>query len=313
MIDWHRLRVLDGGLATELEARGHDLDHPLWSARLIAADPDAIGAVHREYLEAGADAIIAASYQASLPGLAACGTSSDESRRLLNRSVEIAREARDRFVVERLGDEREPARPRPLVAASVGPYGAYLADGSEFRGRYGVSAAVLHDFHHERLEVLWQAGPDLLAIETLPDADELGVLLDLLDATPEPRAWISFACRDGEHLNDGTPIRAAAARCSRVANVEAVGVNCTAPRHIASLIAELRAGAPTLPILVYPNSGEHFDGASRRWTGTSDPLDFGRAALDWWRCGATVVGGCCRTGPRHIAAIRDASAHCEPS
>ena len=295
------VRVLDGGLATELEARGHDLDHPLWSAHLLADDPEAIRAVHRDYLDAGADCVIAASYQASFEGLAANGFSPAESRELLTSSVRLACEARDAFIATSPSD-----RSRPRVAASVGPYGAYLADGSEYRGRYGVSASTLHAFHAERLRVLWAAGPDLLAIETLPDIDELRVLLALLSEMPGPLAWISFSCRDGEHLSDGTPIAEAAALCAGSDAVAAVGVNCTAPRHVGSLIDQLRAGAPALPVIVYPNSGERYDIETRSWTGTSEPVDFGHAAVSWRRRGATIIGGCCRTGPRHITAIRRA-------
>ena len=295
--------VLDGGLATELEARGHDLDHPLWSARTLIENPRPILDVHLEYLRAGADCIIGAAYQASPRGLREAGYSAADTRRILRRSVEIADEARERFLAEPGAD----GRPRPLVAAGFGPFGAYLADGSEFRGRYGVSHDELRDFHAERLDLLWQAGPDLLAVETLPDAGELQVLLELLEELGAP-TWISFSCADGRHLNDGTPVHDAAAACAALDNVVAVGVNCTAPRFLGELIPEIRRAAPSKAVLVYPNSGETYDGRTRSWTGPSDPADFATDAVRWHSLGARMIGGCCRTRPDHIRAVRRALA-----
>ena len=294
-----RAMVLDGGLATELEAAGFDLQHLLWSAHLLDTQPDAIRRVHRDYLEAGADCIIAASYQASLQGLAACDYGPAKSRDLIALAVELARQERDAFVGE------SSAGP-PWVAASVGPYGAYLADGSEFTGDYGLSVDALVEFHQERLELLWQAGPDLLAIETLPSLDELKALLRILEERPGVRAWISFSCPDGRHIHDGTPIRQCAALCAETQGVVAVGVNCTAPEFVSSLIGELSAGAPDLPIIVYPNSGETYDGTQRAWTGESNPTDYGRQAVRWRDLGASMIGGCCRTNPQHVREIRRA-------
>lgn len=298
-----RTLVLDGGLATELEAAGFDLQHLLWSAHLLDTQPDAIRRVHRDYLEAGADCIIAASYQATLQGLAACGYGPSRSRELIALAVHLARQERDAFLDR---SSAGPPAPPPWVAASVGPYGAYLADGSEFTGNYGLSIDDLVVFHRERLELLWQAGPDLLAIETLPSLDELKALLRILGDLPDVRAWVSFSCPDGGHIHDGTPIRHCAALCAETQGVVAVGVNCTAPEFVCSLIGELSAGAPELPIIVYPNSGETYDGIQRAWTGESNPTDYGSQALRWRDLGASMIGGCCRTGPRHIREIRRA-------
>lgn len=302
------IRVLDGGLATELESKGFDLDHPLWSAHILDRHPEAVRDVHLDYLRAGAECLIGAGYQASLPGLAACGYTPSQSRRLLRFTVEPAQEARELF----LSELETPPERIPVVAAGVGPYGAYLADGSEFRGRYGRSHHELVEFHQERLEILWQAKPDILAIETVPCHLELQAILDVLSRRSDVSAWISFSCRDGRHLNDGTPIREIGAACVDAPGVHALGINCTAPKHVSSLIAELRRGAPDLPILVYPNSGEIFDGETRSWTGTGDPEGFGRAAARWFREGASAVGGCCRTGPRHIREIRQALESLDP-
>ncbi len=292
--------ILDGGLATELEARGHDLSDALWSARLLLDDPGAIRWLHRDYLEAGADCVITASYQATLQGFADRGLPAATAEELLRRAVALALEARDEFLAE--GSRRE-GRLRPLVAASVGPYGAFLADGSEYRGDYGVSETFLTDFHRRRWEVLATSGADLLACETLPSLVEARALLPLLAETPETWAWFSFSCRDGEHLSDGTPIEACARLLEGVARVAAIGVNCTAPRHIESLASRLRA-VSSLPLVVYPNSGEVYDPATRRWQGERDAGEFAAACEIWQSAGATLIGGCCRTGPAHVRAIR---------
>ena len=295
--------VLDGGLATELEAAGHMLDHALWSAKILMDQPRAVLDVHLSYLTAGADCIIGAGYQASPRGLRESGYSNEEIRTVSEQSVTVAKDARDLFLTE--FNSRESA-PSPIVAAGLGPFGAYLADGSEFRGRYGVSSEELRDFHAERLQILWQAEPDLLAIETLPDAQELDVLLRLLQDMDDIRAWISFSCADEKHLNDGTPLIECARACADVEQVLAVGVNCTPPRFLDRLIPEIRAGAPPKPVVVYPNSGEVYDGESRSWTGHSDPDDFGASARRWLDLGASIIGGCCRSRPRHIQAVRQA-------
>jgi homocysteine S-methyltransferase len=288
--------VLDGGLATELEKAGYDLDHPLWSARLLSERPEAIAAVHRAYLEAGADCITTASYQGTIEGFVRKGASPAEARRLLRGSVEIALHARGGF---------SSRQPRPLVAASVGPYGAFLADGSEYTGAYDLDLDGLLDFHRERMRLLLDPGPDLLACETVPSALEARALALLLADLPEARAWVSFSCRDGSLLRDGTSFVDAVRRVAAVPQVVAVGVNCTAPRFVEPL---LRAAATVTdkPLVAYPNSGETYDARTKAWVGTSDPLDWGERARAWRAAGARLIGGCCRTGPDHIRAVRAA-------
>lgn len=291
--------ILDGGLATALEAKGFDLDDPLWSARLLLEAPDAIREVHTDFLEAGADVIATVSYQASLPGFEARGIDRTEGLRLLDLATELAVEARDAFWAA--GDNRpghiRAGRRRPLVAASVGPYGAYLADGSEYRGDYGVGQDELYEFHRERWHRFADSAADLLACETIPSAVEAEVLLELLGETPDTAAWISFSCPDGKHISDGTRIADVAAACNGTPNLLALGVNCTKPRHIASLIGELRA-ATDLPILVYPNAGEDYDAATRSWVTVPESGRAGEAlaglAAGWIEAGASGVGGCCR-------------------
>lgn len=293
--------LLDGGLATALESKGFDLDDPLWSARLLIEAPDAIREVHTDFLRAGADVIATVAYQASLPGFAARGIARGEGLRLLELATGLAVEARDAFWED--PDNREGRR-RPLVAASVGPYGAYLADGSEYRGDYGVGRDDLYDFHRERWHLFAGSDADLIACETIPSALEAGVLLDLMRETPGANSWISFSCADGTRISDGTPIAEVARLSAGVENLVALGVNCTKPRHITSLISELRS-ATRLPVLVYPNAGEDYDADRHRWRTTPDheATDLVDLAGGWIEAGAAGVGGCCRVTTSDIRRI----------
>ncbi len=294
--------LLDGGLATELEARGHVLDTALWSAELLLSDPDAIRDVHLAYLEAGADCIITSSYQASIAGLSDAGLPRDEAVEVLKRSVDLALEARAMYL--RVKHRSTDERPAPLVAASIGPYGASLADGSEYTGDYGISNNALHEFHLERWERLAQTSVDLFACETIPSANEAEVFRTLLERAPSLFAWMSFSCRDGERISDGTPLAECAAMFDDCEQVVAVGINCTAPRHVSSLIECVRKGAPRKPVIVYPNSGEVWDGKRRVWIGMSEPSACAHASREWRELGARLIGGCCRVGPEHIRAMR---------
>ncbi len=300
-----RAAVLDGGLATELEKAGFDLDHPLWSARLLHEAPEAIARVHRAYLEAGADCITTASYQASVPGFLRAGRSEAEARELLRRSVLLACEARDAFWSD---PGNRAGRIRPLVAASLGPYGAYLANGAEYTGDYDVDEDGLVAFHRERFLLLAGAVADLFACETIPSAAEARALLRLLPERPETRAWLTFSCRDGERLHDGTRLSEVARLAGGHPQVVAVGVNCTAPEHVESLLRAAARGT-AMPLVAYPNSGERYDPVGRRWVGSADASDWGERARLWRRAGARLVGGCCRTGPDHVRAVRAALAN----
>lgn len=298
-----RVVILDGGLATELEARGHDLNDPLWSARLIADDPDAIRGVHADFLRAGADCITACTYQATIPGFVRRGHSADGAEALIRRAIELAVEARDAFwdnTANRVG------RSQPLVAASVGPYGAFLADGSEYRGNYGLDEDALVAFHRRRWEILLESDADVLACETIPSFPEVRALLRLVGETPQRRAWMSVSCGDGERMWDGTPVAEVAAACDAVDGVAAVGLNCTAPVHVSPLIQRIRA-VTSKPVIVYPNSGEEYDAVTKRWASrieSGSASDFTDAAESWVREGAVAVGGCCRIGPETISALR---------
>jgi homocysteine S-methyltransferase len=299
-LDQQGALIIDGGLATLLEARGHELGDHLWSARLLRDDPEAIRAAHTDYLEAGADCIISASYQGTIAGFMRLGLARAEAAALLRRSVTLAREARDDFWQRRGASS---SRLRPLVAASVGPYGAYLADGSEYTGDYGLDVAALLNFHRERWHLLAAARPDLMACETIPSSLEAQALARLLPETPDVPAWVSFSCRDSGHLSDGTPFGEAVTLVAGRPQLVAVGINCTAPRHVPDLIAAGRA-VTGKPILVYPNSGETYDRTRRIWLGQSEPAEFGVLSEAWRAAGASLIGGCCRTGPEHVRAIR---------
>ena len=287
--------VLDGGLATELEAMGEDLSDGLWSARLLADAPQRIEQAHLAYFLAGARVATTASYQATFPGFAARGIPHDEAASLLRRSVVLAGRARARAVAEGVDG--------PLfVAASVGPYGAFLADGSEYRGRYGMSVASLRDFHRERLAVLASTDADVLALETIPEVEEAEAVVSLLADLDPVAAWVSFSCADGGHVRSGAPIEEAVAAVAGRRGVAAVGVNCTAPEHVPELVGRIRA-VTGLPVIAYPNSGEGWDAAARRWTGDPGAGLDGEAVAGWVAAGATLVGGCCRVGPERIAGI----------
>ncbi len=294
--------IIDGGLATQLEASGHPLAGQLWSARLLADEPEAIVEAHLAYFRAGARVAITASYQASFEGFAAHGIDRPAAAVLLRRSVELAAAARDRYRAE-----IEPADAGPLlVAASIGPYGAGLADGSEYRGRYGLDRAGLRDFHRGRLQILWDAEPDLLACETIPDAVEVQALADLLDETGAS-GWLSLSCADGGHLRDGSPVADAARVADGTPGFVAIGVNCTAPAHVEELVRRI-AAVTAKPIVVYPNSGEGWDPAAGRWLPAAGPDVDAATALRWVAAGARLVGGCCRVGPDRIAQLASAVA-----
>lgn len=292
--------VLDGGLATELEARGYDLADELWSARLLIDEPDAIKQVHADYLVAGADCIITASYQGTIRGFMKRGLSEEEAIGLLNLSIQLALDARDEFWTD-LNNRLH--RRKPIVAASIGPYGAALADGSEYTGDYDLDEEGLVEFHRKRLHILSNTDADILACETIPSFKETLALAQLLGEIPGRFAWFSFSCSDGQHISDGTPIGDCVGRLEDIEQVAAVGINCTSPRFIPSLVQEVRK-VTIKPIVVYPNSGEEYDPQQKRWLGITDSADFATASKSWCAAGATLVGGCCRTGPEHIRQIR---------
>ncbi|RSN79277.1 homocysteine S-methyltransferase [Streptomyces sp. WAC 05379] len=283
--------VLDGGMSNQLESAGHDLSDELWSARLLAEVPEAITEAHLAYFEAGADVAITAGYQATFEGFAKRGIGRERAAELIALGVELAREAVARARAEGIA--------RPLwVAASVGPYGAMLADGSEYRGRYGLSVAELERFHRPRLEVLAGARPDVLALETVPDTDEAEALLRAVRGLGVP-AWLSYSVA-GDRTRAGQPLEEAFALAAGVDEVIAVGVNCCAPEDVEGAV-ETAARVTGKPVVVYPNSGEAWNAAARAWDGRST---FTAEEVQGWRAsGARLIGGCCRVGPEVIGSI----------
>ncbi|MFH8801427.1 homocysteine S-methyltransferase [Streptomyces sp. NPDC017936] len=286
-----RAVVLDGGLSNQLESAGHDLSDALWSARLLAERPEAVTEAHLAYFEAGADVAITSSYQATFEGFARRGIGRGEAERLLALSVELARDAARRA--------RAGGVTRPLwVAASAGPYGAMLADGSEYRGRYGLGVRELERFHRPRLEVLAAAAPDVLALETVPDADEAEALLRAVRGLGVP-AWLSYSVA-GDRTRAGQPLEEAFALAADADEVIAVGVNCCAPEDVAGAVASA-ARVTGKPVVAYPNSGEAWDARARAWDGR--PTFAPGQVLGWRDSGARLIGGCCRVGPDTVASI----------
>ena len=297
----HPFVLLDGAMATELEARGCDLADSLWSAKVLMENPQLIYDVHLDYFRAGAQVAITASYQATPDGFAARGLNEAQARSLIAKSVELAKQARDSYRAE------NPSAKGLLIAGSVGPYGAYLADGSEYRGDYQRSAQVFQDFHRPRVEALLEAGVDLLACETLPSFDEIRALAQLLEAYPVAQAWFSFTLRDAQHLSDGTPLRDVLALLADYPQILAVGINCIALENTVEALTYLHNLTP-LPLVVYPNSGEHYDAVSKTWHHHGEACATLEGYLpQWLAAGAKLIGGCCRTTPKDIAALK---AHC---
>ncbi|MFD9564625.1 homocysteine S-methyltransferase [Streptomyces sp. NPDC059994] len=296
-----RTVVLDGGLSNQLESQGCDLSDPLWSARLLADDPSRIEAAHEAYVRAGAQVLITSSYQATYEGFAHRGVPRREATALLARSVELARKAGERAGAGRGvggGEGKPPKNAEVWVAASIGPYGAFLADGSEYRGGYGLTVKELERFHRPRVETLAAAGPDVLALETVPDADEAEALLRAVEGCGVP-VWLSYSV-EGLRTRAGQPLEEAFALAAGLDEVIAVGVNCCTPADADSAV-ELAASVARKPVVVYPNSGERWDAEARSWWGgtTFDPS----RVSAWRRAGARLVGGCCRVGPAEIARL----------
>ena len=282
--------VLDGGLATQLEAQGHELDSALWSARLLDEDPDAIVQAHLAYFAAGAQVATTASYQASMDGFVHAGMTPAEAQKLIKRSVRLAERAR-----ANCQDDHDR-----WIAGSVGPYGAALADGSEYRGDYDLSVQELRKWHRPRIELLAEVGVDILALETIPCLVEVEALLAEIDGSGQP-CWLSVTCA-GDRTRAGEPAEEAFALARDIDEIIAVGVNCIDPAG-AYALARIASQAASKPVVIYPNSGERWDAVTKAWMG---PATFqAEDVRDWITGGARLVGGCCRVGPTQIKAIRD--------
>lgn len=299
VLDRNGIMVIDGSMSTALERLGANTQSSLWTAAALAEQPDLVKQVHLDYFRAGADCGITCSYQATIPGLTAHGYSLEEAERIIADSVKIFIEAREEWWDE---EGRAADRAYPVCLAGIGPYGAYLADGSEYRGNYGVSDQTLHDFHKRRMEILTEAGADVLLIETQPSFSEAVIEAEIAEDLGVDY-WISFSCRDGLHINEGDLIRDCAAAFSKgYPGLRMIGVNCSKPEYIVSLIHEIR-NATDIPVGVYPNSGFVYDPETKTWTAPEGQLDFGTYALDYMKAGASAVGGCCTTDTEHIRQV----------
>jgi len=291
--------VIDGALATELESRGYDLTDELWSAKILLEQPQAIKQLHYDYFKSGADCAITASYQATIEGFMKRGLTKTKAIDLIKKSVHLAIEARDEFWND---ESNRVGRSKPFVAASVGPYGAYLADGSEYRGNYGLTENELMDFHRPRMKALIEAGADILACETIPSPTEAQALSKLLKEFPSITAWMSFSCRDETHISEGQLLADCVRDLETNPQIVAVGINCTSPQYIPSLIREAKK-VTEKPILVYPNSGESYDAEKNDWNGDPVSHSFGEDAKGWYEAGARMIGGCCRSTVEDIEMI----------
>ncbi|MCX8957074.1 homocysteine S-methyltransferase [Erwinia psidii] len=288
--------VLDGAMATELEARGCDLTDSLWSAKVLLENPELIYQVHLDYFKAGAQVAITASYQATPQGFASRGLNEADSLALIARSVELAIRARADYRAEQRNTGTL------LIAGSVGPYGAFLADGSEYRGDYSLPQPQMMDFHRPRIRALVDAGVDILACETLPSFAETGALVTLLKEFPNTPAWFSFTLRDSKHLSDGTPLSEVAVFLEKCPQVVALGINCIALDKVTASLQTL-SSLTAKPLVVYPNSGEQYDAISKTWHSDAASCHLIAHLEAWQNAGAKLIGGCCRTTPADITAI----------
>ncbi|KXT86257.1 homocysteine S-methyltransferase [Streptococcus oralis] len=305
LLEKKQMLLLDGALGTELELQGHDISGKLWSAKYLVGDPSVLVDLHAQYVAAGSDLITSASYQASLAGFLEEGLSSEAAKAALTSTIGLARQGIER-AWSHLSEEEKEKRIYPLVGASIGPYAAYLADGSEYTGHYPIGRKELEAFHLERMELLVEAGADYLALETIPNKLETEVLLSLLAKFPQVDGYISFCSQDGKRISDGTPIEEVGQLCESVENLVAVGLNCTAPRHITPLLEKLSI-VTKKPLLAYPNSGEIYDGELKCWH--EAPAEEGSLVENsqtWIKSGVQLLGGCCRTRPADIANLRKA-------
>jgi S-methylmethionine-dependent homocysteine/selenocysteine methylase len=297
--------ILDGALATYLETLGADISGALWSASILLDQPTLIKQTHLDYYRAGANVAITASYQASIPGLVKhLSLSEDEAKEVVRKSVELAQKARDEYVAE----TNEDVRSKLFIAGSVGPYGAFLADGSEYRGDYSIPQEEMKNFHRGRIQALVSAGADILACETIPSKGETEALLNLLTTEfPSTEAWFGFTLRDSSHISDGTPLSEIAALFDNVEQVVALGFNCI-PDDLG--LAALRTLKPLIKrgtMVVYPNSGEQWNAKAREWEGKrTEGSTLAEKMREWNKAGASLIGGCCRTTPEDISVMKKA-------
>ena len=289
--------VLDGGLSNVLLSMGADLKTSFWCAELLVSDRDMIRQAHLHYLEAGADIITSCTYQASMQGFANLGISETQSRQYMLDSIRLMEEARARYF------ETHPVRP-VYLAASLGPYGAFMADGSEYTGVYDVSDSTLKDFHRARLDALDSAGQDFYAFETIPMLREAEIIAELLTEAGSD-CWVSFSCESGTILRDGNKLSEAVQVLKDIPGVFALGVNCVDPAIVSTAIQVIKTSAPDKKVVVYPNAGQQYDAVSKSWSKGGKSVEFTDSCERWIHEGASIVGGCCEIGCHEIRALAE--------
>lgn len=289
--------IVDGALASELQRRGCDLNDSLWSAKVLFEQPELIRQVHYDYFKAGADCAITASYQATPLGFAKKGINLNDSIALIQKSVELAQQAKQQYL-------SELDQPKPLlIAGSVGPYGAYLADGSEYTGNYQLSEEAFMEFHYVRIKALIDANVDLLACETLPSFTEIKALTKVIEQFPKISCWFSFTLKDDQHLSDGTPLSLVVEYLNNIEQIASVGINCIALEKVTRSLNVLNK-LTSKPLIVYPNSGEVYDPLIKQWhPNPQHNCTFANQLTNWIESGAKLIGGCCQTTPNDIANI----------
>ncbi len=289
--------IVDGALASELQRRGCDLNDSLWSAKVLFEQPELIRQVHYDYFKAGADCAITASYQATPLGFSKKGININDSIALIQKSVELAQQAKQQYL-------SELDQPKPLlIAGSVGPYGAYLADGSEYTGAYQLSEEAFMEFHYVRIKALIDANVDLLACETLPSFTEIKALTKVIKQFPKISCWFSFTLKDDQHLSDGTPLSLVVEYLNNIEQIASVGINCIALEKVTSSLNVLNK-LTSKPLIVYPNSGEVYDPLTKQWhPNPQHNCTFANQLTNWIESGAKLIGGCCQTTPNDIANI----------
>lgn len=296
ILEQQNVFIIDGALGTQLQKKGYDVNDSLWSAKFLDKNPEAIALVHKEYLEAGANCIITASYQASYEGFMKKGFSEKRAKELIQLAITLAKKTRDDFWNNL---EEKEKRIKPLVAASIGPYGAYLADGSEYTGKYNITDEELKNFHKKRLEVIIETSPDILACETLPSLKEAQILSNLLKEYSDIPSWICFSAKDAEHTNSGDKITECMSWLDKQNHITSIGINCTAPQFISHLIENTKK-VSNKPIVIYPNGGSEYNAITKKWQDSTTNKEFGKMAYLWKKQGASLIGGCCQTGPEEI-------------
>ena len=294
-LDEQKYVVIDGALSTALEKRGMDLNHKLWTAKVLVENPEKIKEVHREYFEVGANIAITSTYQASILGFEDLGYSEQEAEVFIRQSVELAKQARQE--VKTTEDM--------WIAGSVGPYGAYLADGSEYRGDYKVDSKFLENFHKRRIELLVKEGVDLLAIETIPNFEEIKVLLNILSEYPETVAWVTCTLKDSEHISDGSKLRDVQVILEGNKQIIGYGINCVKPEYVSKSMKLLTLNK-SKNLIAYPNGGAVYDASTKEWSNSGDSEHiFSKDCLDWYGKGCSMIGGCCCTSKEDIKTLSE--------